>query len=257
MSIDLTIEGPVAKITLNRPEKLNALTQEMRAQLRDYSQQLRYDENVRCIVITGGGRAFCTGGGVGRVQRGGLRLARERMQGGSHQFLRNLHAIEKPVIAAVRGPTVGIGWSIALACDLIVASETARFSQVFRRIGLAPDGGAIWFLTRRIGLARAKELVFTARFVEAPEALALGLVNYVVSDGELMSKTAELAADLAAGPTFAFGMAKKLFHMASGPSYEDFLDYEAFVQPQLDQTEDHHEGVAAFKEKRKPNFVGR
>jgi 2-(1,2-epoxy-1,2-dihydrophenyl)acetyl-CoA isomerase len=257
MSINLTIEGPVATITLNRPEKLNALTQEMRAQLRDYSQQLRYDDNVRCIVITGEGRAFCTGADVGRMQRGGLRHERERIQGGSHQFLRNLHAIEKPVIAAVRGPTVGIGWSIALACDLIVASETARFSQVFRRIGLAPDGGAIWFLTRRIGIARAKELVFSARFVEAPEALALGLVNYVVADGELMAKTAELAGDLASGPTFAFGMAKKLFHMASGPSYDDFLDYEAFVQPQLDQTEDHREGVAAFKEKRTPNFVGR
>ena len=243
MSVDLIIEGPVAKIVLNRPEKLNALTHEMRAQLRDYTQQLRFDENVRAIIVTGEGRAFCTGADVGRMQRGGLRAEREKMQGGSHQFLRS--------------PTVGIGWSIALACDLIVASETARFSQVFRRIGLAPDGGAIWFLTRRIGLARAKELVFTARFVEAAEALALGLVNHVVPDGELMAKTEELAADLATGPTFAFGMAKKLFHMASGPSYEDFLDYEAFVQPQLDQTEDHREGVAAFRDKRKPNFVGR
>ena len=257
MSVDLTIEGPVAKIVLNRPEKLNALTYEMRAQLRDYTQQLRFDENVRAIIITGEGRAFCTGADVGRMQRGGLRDERHKMQGGSHQFLRTLHAIEKPVIAAVRGPTVGIGWSIALACDLIVASETARFSQVFRRVGLAPDGGAIWFLTRRIGLARAKELVFTARFVEAPEALSLGLVNYVVPDGELMAKTEELAADFASGPTFAFGMAKKLFHMASGPSYEDFLDLEAFVQPQLDQTEDHREGVAAFREKRPPKFVGR
>ena len=174
MSVDLIIEGPVAKVVLNRPEKLNALTHEMRAQLRDYTQQLRFDENVRAIIVTGEGRAFCTGADVGRMQRGGLRAERERMQGGSHQFLRTLHATEKPVIAAVRGPTVGIGWSIALACDLIVASETARFSQVFRRIGLAPDGGAIWFLTRRIGLARAKELVFTARFVEAQEALSLG-----------------------------------------------------------------------------------
>src|SRR5205807_10377007 len=102
--------------------------------------------------------------------------------------IRGLTAIEKPVIAAVRGPAVGIGWSIAMACDLIVASETARFSQIFRRIGLAPDGGAIWFLTKRIGMARAKELVFTGRFVDAAEALALGLVNYVVPDGELMAK---------------------------------------------------------------------
>src|ERR1700744_4208924 len=187
MSVDLTIEGPVAKLVLNRPEKLNALTHPMRAQLRDYTHQLRFDEKVRAIIVTGEGRAFCTGADVGGMQRGGLRAEREKMQGGSHQFLRNMHAIEKPVIAAGRVPTVGIGWSIALACDLIVASETARFSQVFRRIGLAPDGGAIWFLTRRIGLARAKELVFSARFVEAPEALELGLVNHVVPDGELMA----------------------------------------------------------------------
>ncbi len=257
MSVDLTIDGAVAKVTLNRPEKLNALTVEMRQQLREHFAALRFNDDVRAIIVTGEGRAFCTGADVGRMQRGGLRAEREKLQGGSHTFLRTLHAIEKPVIAAVRGPTVGIGWSIALACDLIVASETARFSQIFRRIGLAPDGGAIWLLTRRIGLARAKELVFTARFVEAQEALSLGLVNHVVEDGELMVRAEELAADLASGPTFAFGMAKKLFHMASGPSYEDFLDYEAFVQPQLDQTEDHHEGVAAFREKRKPNFVGR
>src|SRR3954453_23740264 len=253
MSVDLIIEGPVAKIVLNRPEKLNALTIEMRAQLREYTQQLRFDEEVRAIIITGEGRAFCTGADVGRMQRGGLRAEREKMQGGSHSFLRTLHATEKPVIAAVRGPTVGIGWSIALACDLIVASETARFSQIFRRIGLAPDGGAIWFLTRRIGLARAKELVFTGRFVDAAEALSLGLVNSVVPDGELMAKAEELAADLAAGPTFAFCMAKKMFAMANS-TYEEFLDVETFVQPQLGQPEDHREGVTAFKEKRPPRF---
>src|SRR6201989_3457955 len=215
MSVDLIIEGPVAKIVLNRPEKLNALTYEMRAQLRDYTQQLRFDENVRAIIVAGEGRAFCTGADVGRMQRGGLRAEREKMHGGSHSFLRTLHATERPVIAAVRGPTVGIGWSIALACDLVVASETARFSQIFRRIGLAPDGGAIWFLTRRIGMLKAKELVFSARFVEAEEALALGLVNQVVEDDKLMSKTEELAADLAEAPTFALGLAKKLFHAAS------------------------------------------
>jgi 2-(1,2-epoxy-1,2-dihydrophenyl)acetyl-CoA isomerase len=156
----------------------------------------------------------------------------------------------------VLGPTVGIGWSIAMACDLIVASETARFSQIFRRIGLAPDGGAIWFLSKRIGIARAKELVFTARFVDAAEALSLGLVNYVVPDADLMTKAEELGADLASGPTFAFGMAKKMFAMANS-TYEDFLDVESLVQPQLGQTEDHREGVAAFKEKRQPKFNGR
>ncbi|MBV9248528.1 MAG: enoyl-CoA hydratase [Acetobacteraceae bacterium] len=257
MSVDLIIEGAIARVILNRPEKLNALTWEMRQQLLGHLSELRFNGAVRAIILTGEGRAFCTGADVGRMQRGGLREEREKLQAGSHSYMRVLHAIEKPVIAAVRGPTVGIGWSIAMGCDLIVASETARFSQVFRRIGLAPDGGAIWFLTRRIGMPRAKELVFTARWVEAQEALSLGLVNYVVPDAELMAKADELAADLAEGPTFAFGLAKRLFHMASGPSYEDFLDLENFVQPQLDNTEDHREGVAAFREKRKPNFKGR
>lgn len=256
MSVDLIIDGPVAKVVLNRPEKLNALTRQMRVELREHFERLRFDASVRAILITGEGRAFCTGADVGGMQRGGLRDERERIMGGSHMFLRVMHAIEKPIVAAVRGPTVGIGWSVALACDLVIASETARFSQIFRRIGLAPDGGAIWLLTRRIGMAKAKELVFTARFVEAQEALALGLVNEVVPDGHLMTRAEELVSDLATGPTFAFGLAKKLFHMASSPSYEDFLDMEAFVQPQLDQTHDHREGVAAFREKRKPNFVG-
>jgi 2-(1,2-epoxy-1,2-dihydrophenyl)acetyl-CoA isomerase len=259
MSIELTVEGAVATIVLNRPEKLNALNTEMRQALCDHFARLRYDDAVRAVIVTGAGRGFCSGADVDRMagQEHDLRGGRERLQQGGHTFIRTLHAIEKPVIAAVRGPAVGIGWSIALACDLVVASETARFSQIFRRIGLAPDGGAIWFLTRRLGMPKAKELVFTARFVEAPEALALGLVNYVVEDGELMAKAQELAADLAAAPTFALGLAKKLFHAAAGPSLEDYLDIESLVQPQLHMTADNAEGVAAFREKRPPKFIGR
>jgi 2-(1,2-epoxy-1,2-dihydrophenyl)acetyl-CoA isomerase len=172
---------------------------------------LRFDDNVRAVIVTGAGRGFCSGADVDRMagQPHDLRADRERMQRGGHTFIRALHSIEKPTIAAVRGPAVGIGWSIALACDLVVASKTARFSQIFRRIGLAPDGGAIWFLTRRLGMPKAKELVFSARFVEAEEALALGLVNHVVEDDELMSKTEELAAELGEAPTFALGLAKK------------------------------------------------
>ncbi len=256
MSVELRIEGPVAKVVLNRPEKLNSLTWEMRRQLNEHFTALRFNNDVRAIIVTGEGRAFCTGADVGGMQRQDLRAERERLQGGSHTYMRALHALEKPVIAAVRGPTVGIGWSIAMGCDLVVASDTTRFSQIFRRIGLAPDGGAIWFLTKRIGMARAKELVFTGRFVDAAEALSLGLVNEVVPDADLMTRADALAAELAAGPTFAFGLAKKMFNMANG-SYDEFLDVENFVQPQLGQTEDHKEGVAAFKEKRKPVFKGR
>ena len=256
MTVDLRIEGAIAKVVLNRPERLNALTWDMRQQLREHFSELRFNDAIRAIIVTGEGRAFCTGADVGGMERKDLKGEREKLAGGSHLYMRALHAIEKPVIAAVRGPTVGIGWSIAMGCDMVIASETARFSQIFRRIGLAPDGGAIWFLTKRIGMARAKELVFTGRFVDAREALALGLVNQVVPDAELEAKADELAADLATGPTFAFGLAKKMFNMANG-TYEEFLDLENFVQPQLGQTEDHREGVAAFKEKRKPVFKGR
>jgi 2-(1,2-epoxy-1,2-dihydrophenyl)acetyl-CoA isomerase len=259
MPVDLTVEGAVAKVVLNRPDKLNALDAEMRERLCDYFLRLRYDDAVRVVIVTGAGRGFCSGADVERMgaQHHDLRADRERLQKGGHTFIRALHAIEKPTIAAVRGPAVGIGWSIALACDLVVASQTARFSQIFRRIGLAPDGGAIWFLTRRLGMAKAKELVFTARFVEAEEALALGLVNYVVEDGQLLAKAEELAADLAAAPTFALGLAKKLFHAAVGPSLDDYLDIESLVQPQLHMTADNAEGVAAFREKRPPKFIGR
>lgn len=257
MAVDLTIDGAIATITLNRPEKRNALTVEMRETLIAHFTAVRFDDAVRVVVLAGSGPSFCTGADVDRMGQIGLRAARERIQRMSHTYMRALHAIEKPVIAAVRGHAVGVGWSLVLGCDLVIASQTAQFSQIFRRIGLGPDGGAIWFLTRRLGMARAKELVFTARMVAAEEALALGLVNHVVPDAELESRTAELAADLAEAPTFALGLAKKLFHMAEGPGLEEFLDYESLVQPQLQNTEDNREGVAAFREKRKPKFTGR
>jgi 2-(1,2-epoxy-1,2-dihydrophenyl)acetyl-CoA isomerase len=259
MPVDLEIDGAVATVVLNRPEKLNALDAEMRQSLCDIFGRLRFDDGVRAIIVTGAGRGFCSGADVERMGASpeDLRAGRQRMQQGAHTFLRTLHAIEKPVVAAVRGPAVGIGWSIALACDIVVAAKSARFSQIFRRIGLAPDGGAIWFLTRRIGMAKAKELVFSARFVEAEEALALGLVNHVVDEDALMPKASSLAADFAAGPTFALGLAKKLFHAAVAPSLDDYLDLESLVQPQLHHTRDNAEGVAAFREKRPPKFTGR
>ena len=257
MSVELGVRGAVATITLNRPEKKNALTKEMREALIERFQQVRFDHAIRAVILTGAGDAFCTGADVGQMGSADLLESRQRLQSLSHTYMRILHAMEKPVIAAVRGHAVGIGWSLVLGCDIAIASETAKFAQIFRKIGLGPDGGAIWYLLRRLGMNRAKELVFTARTVAAAEALSLGLVNEVVADADLMTRAEAFAEEMAEGPTFALGLAKKLFHMASGPSLEDFLEMESMVQPQLNQTSDHHEGVAAFREKRKAKFKGR
>ena len=257
MSVELVVDGAVATITLNRPEKKNALTVEMREGLIAHFQRVRFDDEVRAVVLTGAGEAFCSGADVDRMGDTDGRAARQRLQKLSHAYMRILHSIEKPVIAAVRGHAVGIGWSLALGCDIVMASETAVFSQIFRRIALGPDGGAIWYLTQRLGMNLAKELVFTARMVGAEEAGRMGLVNHVVPDGELMARTMAMARDLAEGPTFMLGLAKKLFHMAPSMSLEDYLEMEAMVQPQLGRSVDHQEGKAAFKEKRKPRFIGR
>jgi len=242
---------------LNRPEKLNALSDEMRVLLVEHFTRLKHDDDVRAIIVTGAGSAFCSGADVGAMGKSDLRARRQRIQRGAHAYISVLHSIEKPVIAAVRGPAVGVGWSIAMACDLIVASETARFSQIFRRIGLGPDGGAAWFLTQRVPMPLAKELMFSGRMIEAREALSMGLVNHVVADAELMERVEAMAADYASGPTFALGLAKKLLHMAPSMSLAEFLEMESLTQPQLQVSADHAEGVAAFKEKRKPRFEGR
>ncbi len=261
MSIETTRTGAVAVVTINRPEKMNALTREMREGLIAAFEKIRFDPEIRAVILTGAGSSFCAGADVDKMGDGsyarGIPAARTRLQSLSHVYMRLLHALEKPVIAAVRGHAVGIGMSLALGCDILLASDTARFGQTFRRIGLAPDGGGIWYLSRRLPMNIAKELVFTGRVIDAAEARSLGLVNHVHPDTELMDRAMAMATDLAAGPTFALGLSKKLFHVASAPSMEDYLEYEAFVQPSLNQSEDHHEGVAAFRAKRKPAFKGR
>jgi 2-(1,2-epoxy-1,2-dihydrophenyl)acetyl-CoA isomerase len=242
---------------LNRPEKLNALTDEMYEQLIDVFNGLAADDAVRAVVLTGRGRGFCSGSDVGGMLKSDLAENRKRMQQRPHRMIQAIVSLEKPVIAAVRGPIVGIGFSMALACDLIIASETARFSQVFRNIGLVPDGGSIFFLTQYLGIARAKELVFTARVLPAAEAHQWGLVTRVTPDTGLEPATLALARDLAGSATFALGLAKQMFRTMSVPTLETLLETENLSQSIAKLTHDHREGVTAFRDKRKPKFTGR
>ncbi len=246
----------VAVVTLNRPERRNALDLEARRALLEVLRQLAVDDSVGALVLTGAGGAFCAGADVERMGGHGLAVSRQRMQV-MHAMIRTLHGMDKPVVAAVRGPAVGIGFSLAMACDVAIAGPSANFSQVFLRVGLAPDGGAIWFLVRQLGQARAKELVYSARKLDAEEALALGLVTRIVPEEQVLEDALALARQYAEGPTLALAMAKQLFAASVSPRLEDFLAQELLVGPQLLQTADHAEGRTAFQEKRKPRFTGR
>jgi len=249
--------GALARVLLNRPERKNALAHDMRQQLAEAFRAADADDEVRAVILTGAGDTFCAGADVSKMAPRDVKGARDNLRHNSHELIRALYRIEKPVIAAVRGSTVGMGLSMMLACDLAIVSETARFSCIFARRGLAPDSGAAFFLSRLIGLARARELVFSTRFFSAQEALDWGIVNRVVPDAELENAVQELALSLAAQPTYALAMAKKMFQFSLEPGLDHFLEYESLIQPQIHQTQDYREGIASFKEKRPPNFVGR
>lgn len=255
MTVRVEREGALALITLARPERLNALTPEMMEQLADATAALQKDREVRAVLLRGEGRAFCAGADVGTMKELDVLTGRQRIQR-AHRVIANLANLDKPVIAAVRGATVGVGWSLALACDLILASENASFCLVFKKIGLAPDGAAAYFLTQYIGVLRARELMMSARMVPAAEGKQLGMVNEVLPDDQLDARALALTHELAESATFALASGKRLFRGAMQPSLEAFLDLESHVQNLVLQSDDRKEGVAAFLEKRKPNFVG-
>ena len=255
--IEYQREGAVARIVINRPERKNALAGDMRSQLTQAFQAADADDEVRAVILTGTGDTFCAGADVSRMAPRDVKGARNNLQRNAHALIRALYHVEKPVIAAVRGSTVGIGLSMMLACDMAIVSETARFSCIFARRGLAPDSGAVFFLSRLIGLARAREMVFTTDFFTAAQALELGIVNRVVPDGELEQEAEALAQRLAGQPTYALAMAKKMFQFSLSPTLDHFLEYEALMQPQIHQTQDYREGIASFQEKRPAKFVGR
>ncbi len=261
------MEGAVAWIVLNRPDAGNAMTAAMRDQIADWLDEASADLAVRAVVITGAGdRAFCSGADLRGNRPGPARPegAPEQAVGdvarlirqGWQRLVASVLDCEKPVVAAVNGTAAGGGMHLALACDLVVTAEGARFIEVFVRRGIAPDAGGAWLLTRLVGIQRAKELFFFGDDVPAAEALQLGLVNRVVPQGELEETARRLADRLAAGPTKAIGVAKWLINRALDVDRATSFADEALAQELVNRTEDAQEGIASFVERRPPSFGG-
>ena len=255
MSVEFTVEGGVGIVTLNRPEKKNAITMAMRVQLWQIFEQIGDDDAIRAVILTGAGSDFCSGMDVQEMGTGGVPGSMMRMRR-LHRISRAIAGLRKPTIAAVQGVCMGVGWSYAMACDFLVGDDTVRFAQVFRNIALCPDGGAVWLLRQQLGAMRAKEIVYSGRSVGAEEAVRLGLMLEATAPGQALARARAMADDFAAGPTLAFGMAKRQFELAANLGFDQFLEAEFSMQPVMSRTEDHEEGVRAFKERRKPNFRG-
>ena len=246
----------VRVITLNRPDVLNAFDAKLGEELLDALAKADGDAQVRCVVLTGAGRAFCSGADLrghtpGETSLGALLRARY------NRIILRLRTTEKPVVAAVNGVAAGAGCNLALAADLRVASDRASFIEVFTRVGLIPDSGGTWLLPRFVGVGRAFEMMFFAEPVDAAAAERLGLVNRVVPADDLMPRALEWAARLAQGPTRAYGLIKRGVDRALALDLRGALEYEAYLQEIAGRSEDHREGVAAFLAKRAPAYVGR
>ena len=258
--VKLEVDGGAARIVLNRPDTLNAWNAEFGGALRDALAAAAEDDAVRAIMITGAGRGFSSGADLGE-QRSGVDGSppdlSERLRDLYNPIILAVREVPKPVIAAVNGPAAGIGCSLALACDLIVAAESAFFLLAFVNIGLVPDGGVSAVLPARAGAARATEMAMLGSRVPAAQALEWGLINRVVADDELEAEAGELLDRLASGPTRAYANIKRLLNRTLYPGLREQLDAEAEAQREQGQTQDFVEGVIAFAEKRPPQFSGR
>lgn len=254
--VEVDGDAGVATITLNRPEALNALTVPMKQALLAAFRQVARDTTVRAVILTGAGRAFCAGQDLReRLQPDAAPLGvevRERY----NPIIRAMRALPKPIVGAINGVAAGAGASLAMACDIRIASEGASFALAFGRVGLVLDSGATWFLPRLVGVTRAAELALLGDSVPAAEALRFGLVGRVVPADQLATEARAVAARLAAGAPRAMALTKRALNAAWSHDLDAALEYEAYLQDLAGRTKDHAEGLAAFTEKRPPRFTG-
>ena len=247
----------VGTVTLNRPEAMNAFGGSMREDLLALLQRAARDRAVRCVVVTGAGKAFCAGGDIASMvelqAKGDVTVIRHRMHIGG-EVIACVRTMPKPVVAAINGAAAGAGLNLALACDMRLAAEGARFSASFVKIGLVPDWGGTHLLTRLVGPAKALELMMTGAPIDAAEALRLGLVNRVIPDASFRDQVTAFARALAVGPADALAAIKRATYSGAAGTLEASLDVEAEAQTALFLSDDAREGMRAFVEKRKPKF---
>ncbi|NRD80349.1 enoyl-CoA hydratase [Bacillus sp. BRMEA1] len=248
--------GPVLSLTLNRPESLNAFSPQMILGLKEALKNAQTDEDIQVIVLSGAGRSFSAGGDVKTMGQSGAVQVYEHI-GKLNELILQMKETEKPIIAAVHGFAAGAGFNLALACDLIVAAEDSKYALSFSQVGLISDGGGSYFLPRLIGPHLAKQFLFTAEPISAERLYQLGVINFLYPLEKLQEETTKLALKLAHGPGKSYGKQKKLVDQAFTASLAEILEQERLIQMLMVQTEDHQEGIKAFKEKRKPEFKGK
>lgn len=255
-------EGGIVTLTLNRPETRNAVSDEMITQIEDACRRINGDMSVGCMILTGAGDGFCSGGDMGEMKKrrghfGGTPVESRRVyRHGIQRIPLALHNVEVPTIAAVNGAAVGAGCDIALMCDMRLASENASFAESFMRVGLISGDGGAWFLPRAVGMQLASYLTFTGEFIDADRALEIGLVMRKVPHSALMEEAGAIARRIAAQPPHALRLNKRLLRNSMMQSLDDSLELAATMQACALQTSDHREAYTAFREKRRPRFTG-
>lgn len=250
-------EGGLVTITLNRPIVYNALNDEITFELQDAFKKVSADDHIRVVILTGAGKAFCSGQDLKDSATRPKRSFKESLRKRYNPIILAIRNLPKPIICRLNGVAAGAGCSLALACDIIIASDEARLIEIFVNIGLVPDSGSSYFLPRIVGIAKSFELFTKGNSINAREGLELGIINRVVPINSLDSTVKEYSDYFATAPTKAIGLIKRMLQRSATSSLEEMLEYEAYCQEIAGGTEDHKEGVKAFMEKRKPSFFGK